>query len=107
MLLCLKTFKAGFDEVLRNIQAEDRKFVSYEKMLLFCIPLYISQEMKSKEPLVRYCKLVAKALNSVYGELPSVCMKKLILQLWIYQKIAAIFNISDHRFTLSRIHQLV
>ena len=31
-----KTFKAGFDEKLRNIQAEARKFVSYKIVFHYC-----------------------------------------------------------------------
>ena len=33
-----ETFKAGFDEILRNIQAEAREFVSY-KIACICVDM--------------------------------------------------------------------
>ena len=40
---------------------------------------------------------VEKMLNSVY-------MKELTVEMQIYQKFAAFFNISAHQFALSKIH---
>jgi len=47
-----------------------------------------------------------KTLNSEFGELLNVHMKDLTLELKTYQKFAAFFNVTAHRFKLSRIHGL-
>ena len=43
-------------------------------------------------------------LNSEYRRLFNLYIKEITLKLWMYQKYAAVFNISAQRFSLSRIH---